>query len=138
MIQWDFGINFPGAKNDRAVLSLIHNITGKTFNLFFDNLVNNLRFNVKNDAFSALIQTVEAGGFLLANAQIIDYPIVYCSDEFTRLMGYPRFEVMQKSIRCDFMVGALTDKNTLGKMKNVILKIIHHKYIDTFSQSKQR
>ena len=47
--------------------------------------------------------------------QIVDFPIVYCSDEFSKLLGHPRFEVMQKSIRCEFMVGALTDKTSIGK-----------------------
>ena len=54
-------------------------------------------------------------GFILANAQIVDFPVVYCSEEFSKLLGFPRTEVMQNSIRCDFMVGALTDKATTGK-----------------------
>eukprot|EP00095_Tigriopus_kingsejongensis_P007430 maker-scaffold443_size169656-snap-gene-0.13 protein:Tk07430 transcript:maker-scaffold443_size169656-snap-gene-0.13-mRNA-1 annotation:"potassium voltage-gated channel protein eag isoform x1" len=54
--------------------------------------------------------------FLLANAQIVDYPIVYCSEEFSKMLGYPRSDVMQKSIRCDFMVGVLTDQDTLNKI----------------------
>ena len=53
--------------------------------------------------------------FLLSNAQIVDYPIVYCAEEFSKLLGYPRSEVMQSSIRCNFMVGTLTDKDTLSK-----------------------
>lgn len=31
--------------------------------------------------------------FLLANAQIVDYPIVYCSETFCKLAGYNRAEV---------------------------------------------
>jgi hypothetical protein len=53
--------------------------------------------------------------FLLANAQIVDFPIVYCSDEFSKQLGYPRSEVMQKPARCEFMVGALTDRDSLGE-----------------------
>lgn len=53
--------------------------------------------------------------FLLANAQIVDFPVVYCSEEFSLLLGYPRCDVMQKPIRCEFMVGTLTDRNTLGE-----------------------
>jgi hypothetical protein len=56
----------------------------------------------------------------LANAQIIDFPIVYCSEEFSRLLGYPRCDVMQKPINGDFMSGALTDKSTLGKTMVVV------------------
>ena len=55
-------------------------------------------------------------GFLLANAQIVDFPVVYCSEEFSKLLGFPRSEVMQNSIRNDFMVGALTDRSTIGKI----------------------
>ena len=57
---------------------------------------------------------------LVSRFQIVDFPIVYCADEFSKLLGYPRFEVMQKSIRCEFMVGALTDKNSIGKMSQEI------------------
>uniref|UniRef100_A0A914R7G4 PAS domain-containing protein n=1 Tax=Parascaris equorum TaxID=6256 RepID=A0A914R7G4_PAREQ len=34
--------------------------------------------------------------FILANAQIVDYPIVYCNDGFSKLVGYSRAEIMQK------------------------------------------
>uniref|UniRef100_A0A915DA47 Cyclic nucleotide-binding domain-containing protein n=1 Tax=Ditylenchus dipsaci TaxID=166011 RepID=A0A915DA47_9BILA len=34
--------------------------------------------------------------FILANAQIVDYPIVYCNDGFSKLIGYARAEIMQK------------------------------------------
>ena len=54
-------------------------------------------------------------GFLLCNAQIVDFPIVFCSEEFSKLLCFPRSEVMQNSIRSDFMVGALSEKATIGK-----------------------
>ena len=31
--------------------------------------------------------------FLLANAQIVDFPIVYCNDAFSKTSGYNRAEV---------------------------------------------
>ncbi|PAV61445.1 hypothetical protein WR25_01782 [Diploscapter pachys] len=34
--------------------------------------------------------------FVLANAQVVDYPIVYCNDGFSKLVGYSRAEIMQK------------------------------------------
>jgi potassium voltage-gated channel Eag-related subfamily H member 5 len=46
--------------------------------------------------------------FILANAQIVDYPIVYCNEDFTKLCGYARGELMQKSSTCSFMWGELT------------------------------
>ncbi|OQR68550.1 potassium voltage-gated channel protein eag-like [Tropilaelaps mercedesae] len=54
--------------------------------------------------------------FLLANAQIVDYPIVYCSESFCKISGYNRAEVMQKPCRCAFMYGELTDRQTIHKV----------------------
>lgn len=31
--------------------------------------------------------------FLLANAQIVDFPIVYCNESFVKISGYNRAEV---------------------------------------------
>ena len=47
--------------------------------------------------------------------QIVDFPVVYCSDEFSRMMGYPRCDIMQSPAAGDFMAGALTDAVTVGK-----------------------
>lgn len=54
--------------------------------------------------------------FLLANAQIVDYPIVYCNENFCKTSGYNRAEVMQKSCRVGFMYGELTDSNTIEQI----------------------
>ena len=62
--------------------------------------------------------------FIIVNAQIVDYPIVYCSEEFSKLLGFKRSEVMQQPIRCEFMCGTLTDKSTIGK------SILIHTLID--------
>ncbi len=74
----------------------------------------------QNTFLENLIQRARATGqpdtaFLLANAQIVDFPIVYCSEEFSTMLGYPRADTMQKPVRCDFMAGALTDRDVLGK-----------------------
>lgn len=58
--------------------------------------------------------------FLLANAQIVDYPIVYCSENFVKISGYNRAEVMQKSCRCTFMYGDVTEKMTINKIENAL------------------
>lgn len=58
--------------------------------------------------------------FLLANAQIVDYPIVYCSESFCKISGYNRAEVMQKSCRCSFMYGELTDRPTIAKLEHCL------------------
>ncbi|EAT48564.1 AAEL000466-PA, partial [Aedes aegypti] len=56
--------------------------------------------------------------FLLANAQIVDFPIVYCNEAFCKISGYNRAEVMQKSCsRCGFMYGELTEKETVARVE---------------------
>ncbi len=49
-------------------------------------------------------------------SQIVDYPIVYSSEEFSRLLGYPKSEVMRHPAKCDFMAGTLTDGATTGEI----------------------
>ncbi|XP_071080038.1 voltage-gated delayed rectifier potassium channel KCNH1-like isoform X2 [Haliotis cracherodii] len=56
--------------------------------------------------------------FILANARIVEYPIVYCNDGFCKLAGYNRAEVMQKSSTCSFMYGELTDKETIHGLED--------------------
>ncbi|XP_073660789.1 voltage-gated delayed rectifier potassium channel KCNH1 [Tursiops truncatus] len=59
----------------------------------------------------------EYTNFVLGNAQIVDWPIVYSNDGFCKLSGYHRAEVMQKSSTCSFMYGELTDKDTIEKVR---------------------
>lgn len=42
--------------------------------------------------------------FVLGNAQIVDWPIVYSNDGFCKLSGYHRAEVMQKSSTCRYLL----------------------------------
>lgn len=55
--------------------------------------------------------------FLLANAQIVEYPIVYCNEGFSKMVGYTRAEVMQKSVTCSFMYGEQTDSETAERIR---------------------
>ena len=41
--------------------------------------------------------------FLVANAQLEDFPIVYVSDKFTGKMGYTRADLIGQPITLDFM-----------------------------------
>ncbi|CAG9820257.1 unnamed protein product [Phaedon cochleariae] len=66
--------------------------------------------------------------FLLANAQIVDYPIVYCNESFCKISGYNRAEVMQKSCRCVFMIGELTDKETITRVDQVLEHQLHDQF----------
>ena len=53
--------------------------------------------------------------FILSNAQIVDYPIVYSNDGFTKLSGYLRTDLMTKTSTCSFMYGELTNIETQTK-----------------------
>ncbi|CAB3240624.1 unnamed protein product [Arctia plantaginis] len=58
--------------------------------------------------------------FLLANAQIVDYPIVYCNETFCKMSGYNRAEVMQKSCRCTWMYGELSEKEAIDRVDRAL------------------
>ncbi|XP_022253646.1 potassium voltage-gated channel subfamily H member 6-like isoform X1 [Limulus polyphemus] len=58
--------------------------------------------------------------FVLANAQLEDYPIIYCNDGFTELMGYTRAEVMQRSCMCEFLHGPLTNQYAVANIEKAL------------------
>ncbi|RZF34860.1 hypothetical protein LSTR_LSTR011972, partial [Laodelphax striatellus] len=66
--------------------------------------------------------------FLLANAQIVDFPIVYCNESFCKISGYNRAEVVQKPCRCTFMYGELTDKETISRIDEVLENQLHDQF----------
>lgn len=45
---------------------------------------------------------------------------VYCSETFCKISGYNRAEVMQKSCRCTFMYGEMTDKTTIAYLEQCL------------------
>uniref|UniRef100_A0A914VCK9 Uncharacterized protein n=1 Tax=Plectus sambesii TaxID=2011161 RepID=A0A914VCK9_9BILA len=55
--------------------------------------------------------------FILANAQIVEYPIVYCNEGFSKMVGYTRAEIMQKSMTCSFMYGELTEPEAIKRIE---------------------
>ncbi|OAF72008.1 hypothetical protein A3Q56_00198 [Intoshia linei] len=61
-------------------------------NTFHDNIV-----RISNDA-----------AFFIANARIVDYPIINASSQFCKLSGYKKDELMQMSGTCSYMYGEKT------------------------------
>ena len=54
---------------------------------------------------------ISDSNFVLGNAQVPpSYPIVYCSDGFCELTGYPRAQIMQKGCACKFLYGTETEE----------------------------
>lgn len=82
------------------------------FKYFFFNLCQTILLS--NFSFNKFIYLENA--FVLANAQIFEYPIVYCNEGFTKLSGHSRGELMQKSSTCSFMWGELTSDESKLKV----------------------
>ncbi|XP_076352580.1 voltage-gated inwardly rectifying potassium channel KCNH6-like [Tachypleus tridentatus] len=58
--------------------------------------------------------------FIVCNAQVEDYPIIYCNDGFTNLMGFTRAEIMQRSCMCEFLHGPLTSPHAVATIKEAL------------------
>lgn len=56
--------------------------------------------------------TDDTVSFVVANARIVDYPVVYCSSGFNVMFGYNKTDVMHKSAHCRFMTGELTSTDS--------------------------
>lgn len=56
-----------------------------------------LKFNLIRPSRNKLqISFLADSNFVLGNAQVSGYPIVYCSDGFVELSGFSRAQIMQK------------------------------------------
>ena len=56
--------------------------------------------------------------FILSNARVVDYPIIFSNDGFTKISGYLRTDLMNKSSTCNFMYGELTSADTQVKIRD--------------------
>ncbi|XP_028997895.1 potassium voltage-gated channel subfamily H member 5-like [Betta splendens] len=71
----------------------------------------------QNTFLENIVRRSSETSFLLGNAQIVEWPVVYSNDGFCKLSGYHRAEVMHKSSTCNFMYGDLTDKQTIDNIR---------------------
>lgn len=59
--------------------------------------------------------------FVLGNAQVPAlFPIVYCSDGFCELTGYPRAQIMQKGCACAFLYGPETKEEAIREIDGAL------------------
>ncbi|KAJ3606116.1 hypothetical protein NHX12_025637 [Muraenolepis orangiensis] len=72
----------------------------------------------QNTFLENIVRRSSETSFLLGNAQILEWPVVYSNDGFCQLSGYHRAEVMHKSSTCNFMYGELTDRGTVDKIQH--------------------
>ncbi|XP_058465594.1 potassium voltage-gated channel subfamily H member 8 isoform X2 [Malaya genurostris] len=56
--------------------------------------------------------------FVLGNAQVSGYPIVYCSDGFVELSGFSRAQIMQKGCACRFLYGSETKEEHKSQIES--------------------
>ncbi|KAM4633795.1 voltage-gated delayed rectifier potassium channel KCNH5-like [Polymixia lowei] len=71
----------------------------------------------QNTFLENIVRRSSETSFLLGNAQIVEWPVVYSNDGFCKLSGYHRAEVMHRSSTCNFMYGERSDKKTIDKIR---------------------
>ncbi|KAG8139768.1 hypothetical protein E2320_002529 [Naja naja] len=59
--------------------------------------------------------------FIIANAQMENYAIIYCNDGFCEMFGYSRVEVMQRPCTCNFLTGPDTTPNSIAQLGQALL-----------------
>lgn len=59
-------------------------------------------------------------GLLVANARIVDYPIVYVHESFTRLTNYTPREMFQKNAICKMLHGERTSRNAVERLERAL------------------
>lgn len=74
-------------------------LENKHFGVLFESIVTS---QVMSMIFWDFVSVLSDTNFVLGNAQIVDWPIVYSNDGFCKLSGYHRAEVMQKSCTCRY------------------------------------
>ena len=66
--------------------------------------------------------TTPDSNFVLGNAQVPpSYPIVYCSDGFCELSGFPRAQIMQKGCACKFLYGEETEGEAKAAIEEALV-----------------
>ncbi|GIY86379.1 potassium voltage-gated channel subfamily H member 2 [Caerostris darwini] len=58
--------------------------------------------------------------FLVANAQVENYPIIFCNDGFCEMVGWSRASLMQRSCVCEFLHGPLTSSVAVAQIKECL------------------
>ncbi|XP_075940486.1 voltage-gated delayed rectifier potassium channel KCNH5-like [Anarhichas minor] len=82
----------------------------------------------QNTFLENIVRRSSETSFLLGNAQIVEWPVVYSNDGFCKLSGYNRAEVMHRSSSCNFMYGDLTDKKSIDKIRQTFDNYESHFY----------
>ncbi|XP_035212575.1 potassium voltage-gated channel subfamily H member 2-like, partial [Stegodyphus dumicola] len=73
--------------------------------------------------------------FLVANARVENYPIIYCNDGFCEMVGWTRAELMQRSCICEFLHGPLTSAVAVAQIKECLASC-HEKQLEILYYKK--
>jgi hypothetical protein len=60
--------------------------------------------------------------FIIANTSLSNWPIIYCNDKFSALVGWSRSEIMARSVICQFLHGLHTNQNMIDSFKTAIVE----------------
>ncbi|KAF7261198.1 hypothetical protein EG68_01688 [Paragonimus skrjabini miyazakii] len=63
---------------------------------------------------------IDQTGLLLANARIVDYPIVYVNDSFMRMTNYMARDMMQRGAICKHLHGERTSINAVERLEQAL------------------
>ncbi|XP_054758393.2 potassium voltage-gated channel subfamily H member 1-like [Lytechinus pictus] len=66
--------------------------------------------------------SIQHSSFILANARVVDYPIVYSNDGFCKMTGFNRADCMQRSSTINFMYGELTNQDGVKAVQEAFEK----------------
>jgi len=58
--------------------------------------------------------------FLLANARLVDFPVVYCNEGLCQLTGFERCELVQKPAICSAMHGEQTSQESIERLHDAM------------------
>ncbi|CAL8070803.1 unnamed protein product [Calicophoron daubneyi] len=73
-----------------------------------------------NDINKCVPVSMHDSNFVLGNAQVRDYPIVYCSDGLVELTGYNRSQIMSRCCSCSFLWGEKTSEEAKKSIQNAL------------------
>ncbi|XP_072298542.1 voltage-gated delayed rectifier potassium channel KCNH5-like [Eucyclogobius newberryi] len=91
----------------------------------------------QNTFLENIVRRSSETSFILGNAQIVEWPVVYSNDGFCKLSGFHRAEVMHKSSTCNFMYGDLTDNTTIDQIRETFDNYVSNFY-EVLLYSKNR
>ena len=83
--------------------------------------------SLQNDK-GLMMMPIADSHFLLANARLVDFPVVYCSEGLCQLTGFERSELMQKPAVCSTMHGEQTTTESIERFQDAMEKQISDQF----------